>query len=181
MDSGGETRYMHDPRCCSSANDANDANGGSIALVCSCGASSNEQTSPSQATSPPTSTPTNWPSQEELSRCFSVWRMEGELNTGKTWARQHERECQSIFLRKEKTKFTKRLYIRQQLYSINCFHFYKFSMFQYSLVEIQISNFEKLFKSFEIAWCKLKEFVIDRFHLRRLLCAFFGANGKTRR
>lgn len=26
-----------------------------------------------------------WPSQEELSRCFSVWRMEGELNTGKTW------------------------------------------------------------------------------------------------
>lgn len=25
-----------------------------------------------------------WPSQEELSRCFSVWRMEGELNTGKT-------------------------------------------------------------------------------------------------
>lgn len=25
-----------------------------------------------------------WPSQEELSRCFSVWRMEGELTTGKT-------------------------------------------------------------------------------------------------
>lgn len=25
-----------------------------------------------------------WPSQEELSRCFSVWRMEGELNTTKT-------------------------------------------------------------------------------------------------
>lgn len=25
-----------------------------------------------------------WPSQEELSRCFSVWRMEGELNTSKT-------------------------------------------------------------------------------------------------
>ncbi|XP_055309697.1 protein twist-like [Sitodiplosis mosellana] len=27
---------------------------------------------------------TAWPSQEELSRCFSVWRMEGELNTTKT-------------------------------------------------------------------------------------------------
>lgn len=28
--------------------------------------------------------PSAWPSQEELSRCFSVWRMEGELNTGKS-------------------------------------------------------------------------------------------------
>lgn len=25
-----------------------------------------------------------WPSQEDLSRCFSRWRMEGELNAGKS-------------------------------------------------------------------------------------------------
>lgn len=32
---------------------------------------------------------TAWPSQEELSRCFSVWRMEGELNTTKTWTKKN--------------------------------------------------------------------------------------------
>lgn len=67
----------HDSRCCSASP------GLESPTNCNCRGTNQQQQStstPSQSSSASNS----WPTQEELSRCFSVWRMEGELNTGKT-------------------------------------------------------------------------------------------------